>query len=634
MRRFGFLLVLCATVFGQDLGPASAQLRLKDGRVLRGRSVTRDKSGAVLHTVFGKLRVPKDRLATGTQEAKPKAEKPTRRKRRTKWLEIESDLSESRAQLYSDQLDAFFDHMIVVYELDRDRLKRDAPYRMQVYRRRKDFKKVQGEVAPGIENKGQAFAEGVAGFYSQQHRCIFMWDAEGMQGATQLEVAKHETTHLLNSLLARQIAINVPTWFEEGAATYFSMSIALPGGNVPEPRDHAGALAEVIGEIEAGKPYTGRGIRSVSWNAFLGREYSWGWALVRFFRQHQGGKRWSSLLKHLRTVSARGPVGDSQEKRFLESAGFKNSAAFDRKWHAFLLKAKPGGRLAPVGTAPAVLERVAAVKKPAAALARNFARIGMSLARVREVEAAVVYLRAAMRGGVKDPDVPYHLALALVEREDLGVEDMWPREAVAALHKAVDLAPLRSVYRLAFGTALLGYEHTDHAQHELGLALLCAGPDDDDLQLAVMLLGATLELAPKEEPEAALEKLVAALPLQKSALRAALAYRFQEDEDWDKLAKLLEGRVKIKAATIEERAMLAGLYKVSDRLDDAAALYAAILAEDATALRYWPDCIECLLALGKNDEAATAFSNARAALKSDPRDLGWIRRRLDKLEAE
>ena len=149
-------------------------------------------------------------------------------------------------------------------ELDRDRLKRDAPYRMQVYRRRKDFKKVQAEVAPGIENKGQAFAEGVAGFYSQGHKCIFMWDAEGMQGATQLEVAKHETTHLLNSLLARQIAINVPTWFEEGAATYFSMAIALPGGNVPEPRDHAGALAEVVGEIESGKPYTGRGIRSVS----------------------------------------------------------------------------------------------------------------------------------------------------------------------------------------------------------------------------------------------------------------------------------------------------------------------------------------------------------------------------------
>ena len=139
-------------------------------------------------------------------------------------------------------------------------------------------------MAPGIENKGQAFAEGVAGFYSQRHGCIFMWDAEGMQGATQLEVAKHETTHLLNSLLAKQIAINVPTWFEEGAATYFSMSIALPGGNVPEPRDHAGALAEVIGEIEAGKAYAARGIRSVSWNAFLGREYSWGWALVRFFR--------------------------------------------------------------------------------------------------------------------------------------------------------------------------------------------------------------------------------------------------------------------------------------------------------------------------------------------------------------
>ena len=69
-----------------------------------------------------------------------------------------------------------------------------------------------------------------------------------------------------------------------------------------------------------------RELRSVKWAEFLGRQYSWGWAQVRFFRHHGKGKLWGELLKYLRTISPIGPVSDSEERRFLKMARFASSA--------------------------------------------------------------------------------------------------------------------------------------------------------------------------------------------------------------------------------------------------------------------------------------------------------------------
>ncbi|MHC4959187.1 MAG: hypothetical protein ACYTGN_12530 [Planctomycetota bacterium] len=262
-------------------------------------------------------------------------------------------------------------------------------------------------------------------------------------------MAKHETTHLLNHLMRKQLAIKTPSWFEEGAATYFSMFVATGGKADMEPEDHPGALAQVVGGIETGAALSSRELRGVGYAAFLGRQYSWGWALIRFCRRHKNGRRWPELLKYLRTVSGGGGVTDSEERRFLKAVGFKSSDAFDDAWHKHLKGAKPAGGRAPIGTSEQVLARVASIKKPDPKLARNFARIGISLARARVSGPAIVYLRAALRGGVADPEVPFLLATALSEKERLTEDDRWPDEALAALRAAVRTAPLRSRYRLA-----------------------------------------------------------------------------------------------------------------------------------------------------------------------------------------
>ena len=261
-RRVASALLWAATLAAAP-ERADARLRLADGRVLFGRAIQRGKEGATLETVFGGLAVPKEALAkSGTEPRRTKAPRERTRILKTRWLEIENDLSPERERLYADQLDTFFDWMITIYALDRARVRRDALYGMRVFKRRRDFKKLQAEIAPGIENKGQAFAEGVSGFYSPGHGKIFMWDAEGAHGGVQLEVAKHETAHLLNHLLSGQQALKIPTWFEEGTATYFSMAMALPGKKPLDPEDHPGALAQVIGEIEGGRAYGARELRS------------------------------------------------------------------------------------------------------------------------------------------------------------------------------------------------------------------------------------------------------------------------------------------------------------------------------------------------------------------------------------
>ncbi|MHC4959186.1 MAG: hypothetical protein ACYTGN_12525 [Planctomycetota bacterium] len=59
-----------------------------------------------------------------------------------------------------------------------------------------------------------------------------------------------------------------------------------------------------------------------------------------------------------------------------------------------------------------------------------------------------------------------------------------------------------------------------------------------------------------------------------------------------------------------------------------------MLEENPSALHLWPDRIECLIGLGRKADARAALKAAYAALKKSPRDLAWIRRRLDKLDVE
>jgi len=621
LRRLLLLGLLLAAASAE---PTQALLQLKDGRLLYGRAVEKHAKEVLLKTDFGTLRIGASEIADKSAPAPPPL--PPLRTDRTRWLSIEHDLPDDRARLYADQLDAFFEWMVSVYALDRERVERGVPYGVRVFRRREDFKRFQRENAPDIERKGKAFAEGVEGFYSQAHGKLFLWDAEGSFGGFHLEVAKHETTHLLNDLLAQQLALRLPTWFDEGAATYFSMFVAGAG---PEPEDHPGAAAEVLGDIDSNHAMKCRELRSVPWELFYGREYSWGWALVRFFRQHAKGAHWPALLDYLKTISG-GPVSDSEERRFLDAGGFKSSEDFDKAWYDHLKATRTAERQY-VGTSPGVLAKVAAIAKPLPAMARDFARIGVSLARVQEAEPAVVYLRAALRGGVGDAEVPYQLARALAFAASCPEDAPWPDEAVDALREAVRLAPLASAYRLELGRQLLSRRDPEGAYASLGLALVLLGPSDDDIASALGCLRAAAKREPERDVDAIAAGLGEAVPPAGQSLRTAAVYYLQEAEEWEKLEDLLERRGT--GASLEERAMLAGLYTVTDRCEDALPIYRELVKRNE-GLRYWPDLVDCLLKMDRKADAKAALKEAIAAIEKAPPEMRWVQRRLERIRVD
>ncbi|MFI5402582.1 MAG: hypothetical protein ACHQ1G_06560, partial [Planctomycetota bacterium] len=343
----------------------------------------------------------------------------------------------------------------------------------------------------------------------------------------------------------------------------------------------------------------------------------------------QGAKKggWGALLEHMRTISG-GPVTDSEERRFLEAAGFRESPEFDAAWQKHLLSTRTEERRY-AGTSPEVLEKIGKIEKPSPAMARDFARIGISLARVHEAEPAIVYLRAALRGGVEDAEVPYQLAVALAMLAGVAEDAAWPDEAVAALREAIRLAPLASSYRLALGRQLLARRETDAAYAEFGFSLVLAGPSDDDVASAVGCLRAATKREPERPVDQIAESLAESVPPAKAALRAAAVYHLQDAEEWEKLGELLERRGK--DATAEERAMLAGLYDLADRGDEALAIWRALVVTEP---RYWPDLVECLVRAGQKLDAKAALADAFAALDKAPPELRWVRRRLERIRVE
>jgi tetratricopeptide (TPR) repeat protein len=624
---------LCATA-----GAAPATVTLTDGRVLRGRNLTTGNERLVLDTAFGPLTIPRSAVGGDerrTTDAPPQRPRGSRRETKTKWFVIESDLSDARAKLYADQLDGFFDWMTKVFDIEPKAAARRAPYRAFVYTSREDFKKVQNDVAPGIAaSKGSAFGEGVAGFFSPASFRLYLWDVEGESGESNLMVAKHETTHLLNQLLSETHAIKLPQWFNEGGATYFEVC-TVTGAGASEPDDEPGALGTVVDEIESGKPMTAREIRSVGYDKFLGREYCWGWALVRWFRKYQGGKKWPALLAHLRTVGSGEGVSDSEDKRFLASVAFKDDESFDKQWHASLVAARPGGRSGPVGTSPAALAAVEAIAKPTPEQARNFARLGVSFERVEEHVAAVAYLKAAMRGGDRSGETLATLARAIAGVAGADEADAWPDETMPLLTGAVEASPLRAKFRAALGRQLLCRAKTPEAaaaaRDALGLALVVSGPDDAASATATVFLRAAAAASPNTPAGDIVTKACADLPEAAAALRAGQLYFLQEDRRWDELTAVLEARAGTGSATFEERTMLAGMYKASERAEDAEKIYAALIVEHPAALQLWADRIACLFAMGKREQALAAKKQALDLIAKDPGEWQGVKDRIERL---
>jgi hypothetical protein len=131
--------------------------------------------------------------------------------------------------------------------------------------------------------------------------------------------------------------------------------------------------------------------------------------------------------------------------------------------------------------------------------------------------------------------------------------------------------------------------------------------------------------------DALAESLAESAPPAAQALRTAAVYHLQDAEEWEKLEELLRRRGA--GASAEERAMLAGLYGLTDRCEEALAIWRELVARDE-GLRYWPDLVECLLRMDRKADARSALAEAFLAVGKAPPELRWVRRRLERIRVE
>lgn len=612
-------------------GAKSAFLELPDGRRVRGLEKRTQAGAVVLETAFGPLRVPNSLLRPPHGKVRPQEALPPRgslRKTTSKWFEIESDLAASRVRKYHEALDAFLPSMITTYGLDRKQVLARAPYRLTIYRSHADFKRVQEEKAPGIEAaKGKGFAEGVAGWYSGNH--IYMWDYEGSSDEYP-NTALHEMTHWLNTMLT---GTRFPVWFEEGSATYFEMF--TPAAEEPEP--NLAALGTVVGAIRSGHPMTNLHLRSIAYAKYRGYEYAWGWAAVSFLRRYHHGALWKPLLKYIRAASSGAPSA-SENKRFLKAVGFRSMEAFDDVWWEYLrgLAQRTSGLL--LGGSAKTLNAIAHLPKPTPDEAVWLFRFGRSFLQRDLPEAAMVYLEAAARGGLRSAEVLMLLARARAERHGLGEEAPWPEASVRDLEEAVRAAPLSSYARTLWGIQRLLHAKNAagaaHARDTLGMALLLLGSRDDDLWTARWALEAVGRADPSLSAPQCADWLVDRVPEASDAIRRAQVYRLQEAQRWPELIAVLEARRKAGKASVEERTMLAGLYWADDRMDDAATIYGELLEERPCPYHLWPNYLRALVAAGRLDEARKAQALALKQLAGAPGDAATVRRLVERVRID
>ncbi len=78
--------------------------------------------------------------------------------------------------------------------------------------------------------------------------------------------------------------------------------------------------------------------------------------------------------------------------------------------------------------------------------------------------------------------------------------------------------------------------------------------------------------------------------------------------------------------------MLAGLYRASGMADQAADLFAKLVASKPDALYLLPNYVRALLEADRIEDARTAKDAALATVDADPRGLDFLRRRIERIE--
>ena len=189
-----------------------------------------------------------------------------------------------------------------------------------------------------------------AGEYIPESR-ILAFACEEMEGHLPVPIVVHEAIHMLNYERVYGEGVTPSRWFDEGLATYFSLSQldsrlriqpgeirrsgALVQGGVKVQFDPRSQLRGSLEEVRDHGPVAleellGAGPKDPLWTARPVRAYGASWTLLHFLRHGEKGRHGRTLMDYAR-LEARGEGGAAPFRRLFGP----RLAALETAWHAY-----------------------------------------------------------------------------------------------------------------------------------------------------------------------------------------------------------------------------------------------------------------------------------------------------------
>jgi hypothetical protein len=212
---------------------------------------------------------------------------------------------------------------------------------IKVFKSRAEFDKFAQE-------KGDpAQSPGVKGFFSSSALKVCTYDTreDGFPPSFLWSTLFHEASHQFTALMAPSGA--VPTWLNEGTASYFEGARLLPNGTVETNLVPEGRLSELKLHLKEGAPTLKDVVTFYQPGSYPGEYYPFGWGLAYFLNNYEdeNSVRAYKPLYHEYMLAYKSGAKHDVLGRFVEyfvtkakQPGVTTFEDFEKRWKEWILK--------------------------------------------------------------------------------------------------------------------------------------------------------------------------------------------------------------------------------------------------------------------------------------------------------
>lgn len=303
-----------------------------------------------------------------------------------------------------------------------------------------DWESMAGEWAGGRGSAPQ-------GWWSPGENRVVCYDTRSSSGSLEgmLATLFHEASHQFTTLLAR--GGSIPSWFNEGTASFFEGAVAMADDRVLWPDAALGRLQSLVVALQHPRADTPKLEAVLGWDqpgSYPASYYAWGWGLVYFLQQYEDRDTLRHVYRPLyvryRQEILSGARGSREvfDQVFLgreSPLGHRTLEEFERDWRRWILEEVRPLHLTPKEQRRALRLERARAYVAAADVAAGQRRPALTPGELLERALGhVEYVRAALDG----PERP--AGELLLEQAELLVRLGRDSSAAPLLEQVLDLA--------------------------------------------------------------------------------------------------------------------------------------------------------------------------------------------------